>query len=93
MVLKDEDPTSNTYPTRDVVVRHSRHRFRGVNRPTTQKQLDHMKILVGDAMPGDSLFLHCKSSPALLNFRDSINIQSLDMADKYPTWMGTKQTV
>lgn len=52
-----------------------------------------MKILVGDAMPGDSLFLHCKSGFVLLNFPDSFNIQSLDMADKYPTWMGTKQTV
>ena len=35
------------------------------SRPTIQDQLDHMNILVRDAMPGDSLFLHCRS-PCLL---------------------------
>ena len=56
-----------------------------LNRPTILKQLDHLEILVRDAMPGDSLFLHCKSCSVLLSFPDSFNIQSLDMVHKYPT--------
>lgn len=65
---------------------------RDANRPTITKQLDHLNILVMDAMPGDSLFLHCRSFSSFQSFPDPFNFQSLDMADKYPTWTGTKQT-